>query len=439
MPPAQQRLIKTLQFLFDLGVTCLTLWLCHEATPHSAIVVMVPIAIGFYRLAVTQAHYSIRRPFWDELRELLATALLMASLHVILVIGSGHTPPMGALSGWLLVSLTLPLSRNTMRQWLRRYELWYQPVLLLGNGPNSKDAKLALQSETAMGYRVVAQIMPGSSNSWLQEHPHAMVAIALEPEDTALLNQVLRQLTAAGRDYLIVPALRGLPLQGLTSFHTFSHEVLLLRASNHLKQLPSQIMKRLFDYVGAVALTLLLSPVLLALAGRLARENGPILFWHDRVSRQGKVFSCPKFRTMTPDADAQLEALLNRCEKSRDEWEATRKLRDDPRVTALGSWLRKTSLDELPQLWCVLKGEMSLVGPRPITAAEMPHYAENKTYYEQVLPGITGLWQVSGRSEADYPTRVALDVWYVRNWSLWTDVVILLKTARVVILRKGAY
>lgn len=439
MPPFQQRLIKSLQFLTDIGLTLFALWLTAPSQAKDVALLAIAVGLGFYRLSVTLAHYSIRRPFWDELRELVSTALLMTSLHVVLVIGSGNTLPMSALTGWLLVILLLPLSRNSMRQLLRRYDLWYQPILLIGNGPNSEEAKLALQSDAAMGYRVMAQIMPGTNSAWLQQHPHALVAIALEPEDTALLNQVLRQLTASGRDYLIVPALRGLPLQGLTSFHTLSHEVLLLRASNHLKQLPSQLMKRLFDYTGAILLTLVLSPILLILAGRLARENGPILFWHDRVGRHGKVFRCPKFRTMTADADAQLEALLNRCAKSRNEWEATRKLRDDPRVTALGSFLRRTSLDELPQLWCVLKGEMSLVGPRPVTAAEIPHYAENKTYYEQVLPGITGLWQVSGRSEADYPTRVALDVWYVRNWSLWTDVVILLKTARVVIQQKGAY
>lgn len=439
MAPAQQRSIKILQFIADAGTTLLALWLCMNLTPDSVLQVAVPLAIGFYRLTVTLAHYSIRRPFWDELRELISTALLMASLHVLLIIGSGHSLPMGTVAGWLLVVIALPLSRNSLRQLLRRYRLWQQPILLLGNGPNCKDAIKALHSETAMGYRVVAQTMPDINGKWLRQHPNALIAIALEPEETALLNKALRQLTAAGRDYLIVPALRGLPLQGLTSFHTFSHEVLLLRASNHLKQLPSQIMKRLFDYTGAVALTLLLMPVFLILAARLAREDGPILFWHDRVGRHGKIFRCPKFRTMTVDADAQLEALLNNCEKSRDEWEATRKLRDDPRVTSLGRFLRQSSLDELPQLWCVLKGDMSLVGPRPITAAEMPHYAENKTYYEQVLPGITGLWQVSGRSEADYSTRVALDVWYVRNWSLWTDVVILLKTASVVIQRKGAY
>lgn len=439
MAPAQQRSIKILQFIADAGTTLLALWLCMSLTPDSALQVAVPLAIGFYRLSVTLAHYSIRRPFWDELRELISTALLMASLHVLLIIGSDHSLPMGTVAGWLLVVIALPLSRNSLRQLLRRYRLWQQPILLLGNGPNCKDAILALHSETSMGYRVTAQTMPDLNGLWLQKHPHALIAIALEPEDTELLNKALRQLTAAGRDYLIVPSLRGLPLQGLTSFHTFSHEVLLLRASNHLKQLPSQIMKRLFDYTGAIMLTLVLLPAFLVLVARLARENGPILFWHDRVGRQGKIFRCPKFRTMTVDADAQLEALLNRCEKSRDEWEATRKLRNDPRVTSLGSFLRKTSLDELPQLWCVLKGDMSLVGPRPVTVAEMPHYAENKTYYEQVLPGITGLWQVSGRSEADYPTRVALDVWYVRNWSLWTDVVILLKTASVVIQRKGAY
>lgn len=440
MSPTKQRLVKTSQFFADqLAMVVATFPLHHFQFLHSKLLLIV-FFMGAYRLAIQVAHYSIRQPFWDELRDLLVTVALMALAHITLLMVVGSKLPVDLLiASWLAAGITLPLARHLMRQCLRKLKLWHVPVMLVGEGPNSHDAKLALQSDSALGYRICQQLMPDANGAWLLAHPHALVAVALEPDESLLLDRTLRQLTTASRDYLVVPSLRGLPLQGLVSQHTLSHEVLLLRASNHLKQLPSQIMKRLFDYTGAIMLTLVLLPVLLVLVARLARENGPILFWHDRVGWQGKIFRCPKFRTMTVDADAQLEALLNRCEKSRDEWETTRKLRNDPRVTRLGSFLRKTSLDELPQLWCVLKGDMSLVGPRPVTAAEMPHYAENKTYYEQVLPGITGLWQVSGRSEADYTTRVALDVWYVRNWSLWTDVVILLKTASVVIQRKGAY
>lgn len=439
MPPLQQRLIKSLQFFTDLGLTGLLLWLL---TPHSSgafSLLAISVGLGYYRLAVTLSHYSLRRPFWDELQELLATCLLMGTVHAALIILTDKVFSTQPMIAWGAVMIGLPLSRGMTRQTLRHFKLWFQPVILIGTSSNGIEAKIALESESTLGYRVIVQCSPDRAQSYLQQHPHALVALALEHEDADTLNDLLRQLISQSRDYLIAPAIRGLPLQGLTSFHTLSHEVLLLRASNHLKQLPSKIIKRLFDYLVSCVLLLFLSPLFMLIALRLSQESGPIIFWHDRVGRHGKIFRCPKFRTMTIDADAQLEALLNRCEKSREEWEATRKLRDDPRVTALGRFLRQSSLDELPQLWCVLKGDMSLVGPRPVTAAEMPHYAENKTYYEQVLPGITGLWQASGRSEADYPTRVALDVWYVRNWSLWTDVVILLKTASVVIQRKGAY
>lgn len=400
----------------------------------------IPLFLGFYRLSVSLSHYSIRRPFWDELRDILGTVLLMAGLHASLLLSVSQQWDMSDfICSWLLALALLPLTRNTLRQLLRRQGTWQYPMILVGNGDNSRDALLALANEPTMGYRLEARVTPDHQGHWLRQHPHAMVVVALEPEESEQLGLVLRQLSSQGRDYFIIPALRGLPLQGLTSFHTFSHEVLLLRASNHLNQLPSRIMKRLFDYAGALVLLAVLWPILLVLAVRLSLEGRPILFWHERVGRHGKTFLCPKFRTMTPDADARLEQLLLTCESSRSEWELRRKLRNDPRVTSLGRFLRETSLDELPQLWSVLTGDMSLVGPRPVTRTELTHYADNVSYYQQVLPGITGLWQVSGRSEADYPTRVALDVWYVRNWSLWTDVVILLKTVGVVLKRKGAY
>lgn len=439
MKPAQQRIIKTCQFLGDQSALVLATWPLHHFDWMHSKLLLIVLIFGAYRLTVHLAHYSIRRPFWDELRDLMMTTIIMGSLHAALLLGVGSDIPVSSLlCSWLTATAALPLARHLTRQLLRKLRCWYLPVLLVGNGPNSRDAQLALQSDSALGYRVCQRVIPDAAGGWLSLHPHALVAVALEHDERALLDRTLRQLTAASRDYLVVPALRGLPLQGLMSQHTLSHEVLLLRASNHLKQLPSQLLKRLLDQLGALIILAIIWPALLVIAIRLRREDGPVLFWHERIGRHGKAFQCPKFRTMTPDADERLEALLQSCPASRQEWEASRKLRDDPRVTALGRLLRETSLDELPQLWSVLKGEMSLVGPRPVTRAELAHYGENVSYYQQVLPGITGLWQVSGRSDADYPTRVALDVWYVRNWSVWTDVVILLKTVGVVIKREGA-
>jgi undecaprenyl-phosphate galactose phosphotransferase len=142
---------------------------------------------------------------------------------------------------------------------------------------------------------------------------------------------------------------------------------------------------------------------------------------------------------MMPDAERQLQVLLNQNPSMQEEWEKERKLKDDPRISRMGSFLRRSSLDELPQLFNVLKSEMSLVGPRPIVDDELQKYGLEKSYYLMVRPGMTGLWQVSGRNNLDYDTRVYLEAWSVKNWSLWYDLAILFKTVRVVLWRSGAF
>jgi exopolysaccharide production protein ExoY len=201
----------------------------------------------------------------------------------------------------------------------------------------------------------------------------------------------------------------------------------------------SAALKRAMDVVGAATLLVLLAPVFLALTFLVRRDGGPAFYGHQRVGQNGRMFGCLKFRSMVIDSDARLKALLASDPVARIEWEASRKLRNDPRVTAVGRFLRKTSLDELPQLINVLRGEMSLVGPRPVTATELAtYYGPAASLYASVRPGITGLWQVSGRSDCSYAQRVALDVDYAANQSVWSDVKILLRTPAVVLARKGA-
>lgn len=178
--------------------------------------------------------------------------------------------------------------------------------------------------------------------------------------------------------------------------------------------------------------------VLISLIIKFSTE-GPAIYSHKRIGKKGKEFKCYKFRTMYINADEKLKEILAKDPEKKKEWETYWKLKDDPRVTKIGSFLRKTSLDELPQIFNVLKGEMSLVGPRPVVQKEIDeYYKENSYYYFMVPPGITGLWQVSGRSETSYEYRVSLDSWYVKNWNLWLDIVILLKTVKAVIKREGA-
>ena len=200
----------------------------------------------------------------------------------------------------------------------------------------------------------------------------------------------------------------------------------------------SDALKRLLDIVGALMLGLLLSPLLVVVGLALARDRGPIIYRHTRTGRHGRSFGCLKFRTMVPNADQVLRELLHQDPQLRAEWMRDQKLRHDPRVTAIGRFLRRTSLDELPQLWNVLKGEMSLVGPRPVVHDEWERYGRRLHHYLAAKPGVTGLWQVMGRSDSCYRRRVALDSYYVKKRSLLLDVIILLRTVKVVLRGRGA-
>jgi lipopolysaccharide/colanic/teichoic acid biosynthesis glycosyltransferase len=198
-------------------------------------------------------------------------------------------------------------------------------------------------------------------------------------------------------------------------------------------------LKRLFDIFAAACAIVLLAPVFVGIAMAVKRDGGPAIYGHTRVGRNGKKFRCLKFRSMVVNSEQVLKDLLARDPEARAEWEREFKLRNDVRVTRIGHFLRRSSLDELPQIWNVLRGEMSFVGPRPIIDQELERYGDASKYYLMATPGITGLWQVSGRSDVDYATRVSLDVSYVMNWTFRKDIGILFKTFFVVIRRSGAY
>jgi exopolysaccharide production protein ExoY len=198
-------------------------------------------------------------------------------------------------------------------------------------------------------------------------------------------------------------------------------------------------LKRVFDVVAALGLLVFFGPLLLLLAVAVSRDGGPVLFGHRRIGANGQPFICWKFRSMVVDAEAALKRTLATDPEARREWERDFKLRNDPRVTRLGRFLRKSSLDELPQLFSVITGEMSLIGPRPIVAEEITRYGAGFSDYAACRPGLTGLWQVSGRNDIDYAERVAIDSRYARQWSFVQDMSILFRTIGVVLRRSGAY
>jgi lipopolysaccharide/colanic/teichoic acid biosynthesis glycosyltransferase len=197
--------------------------------------------------------------------------------------------------------------------------------------------------------------------------------------------------------------------------------------------------KRIFDIILASALVFLLLPLSLLLAGSIILDGGPVLFGQTRIGLNGHKFRCWKFRSMSVDAQARLDALLSADSEARNEWNRDHKLKNDPRITTVGRFMRKYSLDEIPQLINVLNGTMSFVGPRPIVDAEVPKYGASFDAYKRCTPGITGLWQVSGRNDVDYQTRVQMDVQYESSRSFQYDLLILVRTLRVVVNSKGAY
>ncbi len=238
----------------------------------------------------------------------------------------------------------------------------------------------------------------------------------------------------------VLPKITNMPLFNIEIFNSINHKGMAFYIKNNLLNTPDRVIKKIFDIVVSLILIIGLLPIFLLLYIIIffSTKGNPI-FKQRRVGQNGKCFNIYKFRTMDIDADEKLEALIKNDELLKKEWESEFKLKDDPRITKIGKFLRRTSLDELPQFINVLQNKMSLVGPRPIIKDEIPKYGDFIEYFMAVKPGMTGLWQVSGRNDLTYDERVQLDVWYVRNWSIELDIMILIKTVAIVLSRKGSY
>ncbi len=339
---------------------------------------------------------------------------------------------------------------------LNKFNLWKKHTIIIGTGKNAFEAYAALQSEEVLGFEVAAFVCSDDSCAenkfnipiirderelWkCSDVESTQFIIALEFEQHALRDWWLKNLVKHNcRSVSVIPTLRGVPLYGTDMSFIFSHEVMILRVSNNLAKRSSRLLKRVFDIVGSLSIIVALMPILIFLAYKVSRDGGKAIYGHERIGYNGKKFKCLKFRSMVTNSQEVLSELLERDPAAREEWNKDFKLKNDPRITKIGAFIRKTSLDELPQLWNVLVGEMSLVGPRPVVEAELERYAGDVDYYLMAKPGMTGLWQVSGRNDIDYDTRVYFDAWYVKNWALWNDIAILFKTISVVLKRDGAY
>lgn len=280
----------------------------------------------------------------------------------------------------------------------------------------------------------------GEIEEKLKKHRIDTVVINMRSLEHKEANEIINKVHLYVKDVIYIPDSKDSVIGVTRTTHWIDERAILLYFGNNLTSPINKILKRSLDLLlSFFGLGFVLIVVgLVALAIKLD-SKGPVFFGHTRIGRSGKPFKCYKFRTMIENSQEFLARYLDENPEAKKEWEANFKLEKDPRVTRVGQFLRKTSLDELPQLWNVLTGDMSLVGPRPITKDEVAYYDDYILDFYLVRPGITGIWQVSGRSDTTYEERVRLDSWYVRNWSVWLDITCLYKTIKVVLKREGAY
>ncbi|HYA27080.1 MAG TPA: undecaprenyl-phosphate galactose phosphotransferase WbaP [Thermodesulfovibrionales bacterium] len=405
--------------------------------------------------------YERNLPFWDEAR-INIKAVSLATLTVMAIVTLGKMQDrisrIVLLGIWVVALFAFPLFRLWGKRFLYRVGVWRERALILGAGNAGRLVMEGLQREKHMGYDVIGfldddetkrgQLIHGKRvfgrvrhfPKFIRELNIVTVIIAMPSLSPDRLSRLTASVQNHSSNTMVIPDLRGIALLNTGLVHLFYEEIFLMNIRNNLKSAPNRFVKRLFDIVVSVVSLPLLLPAIGIIGTVIRLETpGPAIYAHDRIGKGGKTFRCYKFRTMQKDAEERLIEMLENNAEVRNEWEKNWKLKEDPRTTMIGRFLRKTSLDELPQIFNVIKGEMSFVGPRPYLIRERSELEEHLHVIGSTEPGITGLWQVSGRSNTGYEYRLKLDAWYVMNWSLWLDIAILFKTIRVVARREGAY
>jgi len=355
-------------------------------------------------------------------RRQLAAVVLAAAVSVLGWGLRGQLDMIPAVLGlFAVVAALLPAGDITVRQLLASTRWWPQPVLLVGSVSEVCVIRRWLQKNNTMG------LVPVGPNSAPRQAIYAVLGRSVDAQAAdRLFWQHYRMNQVDGNESALMEAA--------------SRGGLFASRTNWLNCSMAVGIKRVLE-LALIGLVLpFLLPLLAVVAGMVwISSPGPIFYKQARIGKSGNRFFAWKFRTMVQNAEQRLTDYLAAHPELRDEWERDHKLRDDPRVTSIGGFLRKSSLDELPQLWNVVRGEMSLVGPRPIPVYEESAYGDVRVNYGQTLPGITGLWQISGRNNTTYQERLQYDRHYVRNWSIGFDLYILMKTIRTVLLRDGAY
>ena len=407
--------------------------------------------------------YTKRLSLWDEIKQILKVVGFLFLVVVLIFVSQkdGFNNKLILLFFQFILPLMLFLAiyRIYGKKILYNFGIGKEKIIIIGAGNAGISVLTGLRNEKHLGYEVIGFLDDDKMKHGLQiegvkvfggirhltkfsnklEIDTVIIAIPTLPmEKLVKLTNSVQKYT---KRIFLIPDLKGVALLNTELYHLFTQQVFLLEIHNNLKLPLNTFMKKAFD----ITLSLIFLPIILAIVGIIGiliklDSQGPVFLTQKRLGKNKTVFNCLKFRTMYINSDEILENYLEKNVYLLEEWNKYKKLRNnDPRVTKIGRFLRKTSLDELPQIYNVLKGEMSLFGPRPY----LPNEEEDMKGYTETIflikPGITGLWQVSGRNNVEFKDRLKLDSWYILNWSLWLDIVILFKTIKVVLKREGAY
>uniref|UniRef100_A0A7C6EAN4 Sugar transferase n=1 Tax=candidate division WOR-3 bacterium TaxID=2052148 RepID=A0A7C6EAN4_UNCW3 len=392
--------------------------------------------------------YTHRFTTWEEIKHLwrgslIATGLVVIGIYITRSYSVSRTVVVLA---FFLSLILLPIARIFLKRWLFRIKLWSKKVLIIGSDKGTETLKKEICQNPNLGYELLVEstLCPQrdptkarASEADGRRIEAIIVSAQAMPKDK--IAEVFRQAEGKIEEFMIVPDIAEIQNVGVEVVQLESS--LLMKFRYNLLQPYNLFFKRALELTGAIIATIIFAPffLLCALVIKLT-SPGPVLFKQPRIGKGQKLFILLKFRSMYQDAEERLNSLLNEQKVSREEWNRFRKIKGkDPRVTPFGRFLRRFSLDELPQLFNVLKGEMNLVGPRPYLPDELENIGHFINIITKVEPGMTGLWQVSGRSELSFQERLLLDEYYVKNWSLWMDFVIMLRTFGVVLRGKGAY
>jgi Undecaprenyl-phosphate galactose phosphotransferase WbaP len=418
------------------------------------------ILIFLFVFAVAGLYPGVATSPIDEFRLILRSS----SLSFLILICATFFLREGLLSSrivfmlaWFATIVLVPSSRRFVRGWCSTQTWWGIPTVIMGEPIAGRMMLDLLEGHRRVGLRPVALLVENSleqhhaskpdtifsgdislAKSLAKEYRDCYAVIAMPNSGSDRIKAVFNDYAQHYRNVLIIPDLFGMRSLSVSAKDICG--VLTLEVDQTLTLFLPQLIKRTFDLTISIGVALVLSPVLLVLAilVRLS-SRGPIFYGQQRIGRHEEPFKVWKFRSMVVDADDVLKEHLEKDPLLREEWERDHKLKRDPRVTIVGRILRKTSLDELPQLWNVISGEMSLVGPRPIVRSEIAKYGPTFGQYQRVTPGVTGLWQISGRNNTTYELRTRIDDYYVRNWSFSLDIYILFRTLKTIFFSEGAY